>query len=270
MFEGNPRQYPNLVRYLSHVSRRSVREIDQGQLAPFLMLFGAVALVIGVGLHISSALFILVMLAVAVVGWLVLVRQMRRKPRTQEEMFARQVREAGSTMQQCLEKRRLHRDLDSGSLMLLEECARYWSRIHQTLASANWDGADIPLLYRSTRDHALRAADDAMGELAIMFREQLPDQIKSRPPLDFVEEAVEKYVLPERREVFVSPAFQPARKVADKLRTLALEAENVSARAMQDASTRSIIEPGQALDASIGEMRSISRAEDELRQNLTG
>lgn len=270
MFDGNPKQYPNLVRFLNHFTRLKIGNqlrFPKETAGRVIAGVGLIALALPlVGLS-SLSIVLGVVLAGAGIGLMF----GRRVELTPEDEFMLSAQKVAATMQQCLVKRRLHRDLDNASLMLLEESCRHWARVQQAFQTSFWDAKTLPLHYQTVREQSLKASDRSMGEVMMLFQDQLPSQVVSRSPMDFVEEAVEKFVKPTKGDTrFAGPAFEPTRKIAEKLRTLADEAENVALETAQDPLVAPEIQPGTALDSSIGELRTIRQAEDELRQNLRG
>lgn len=269
MFDGGAKQFPHLTRFLQRfLSRRFAppTEWSAAKIGFIALAVIAVNVALGIGRIEAAAVGLIAVVAGAV---FVFGRGSRREP-TPEQRFMMEAQAAASVMDQCIQKRRLHRDLDAGSLTLLEECARNWQRVQTTFSSGYWDGEDLPLHYRTAKEQALKAVDSGMAEVVLMYRECLPEVVKGRDAMDFVEEAVEKYVLKEPRNPgFPPPVFDKARKVAEKMRQLATEAEDLARTAETDMPAAGSL-PGSALDLSIGELRSIRTAEDELRQNLGG
>ncbi len=270
MFGGKARQYPNLVSYLHLLSRRTppsgVAPLDVRTAAG---LAGGWVLTSGIAVMIDQAILAIPAAIMALgLGALTMRREKPAlSPRAQRQEEARQV---GDVMRKCLELRRLHRDLDEASLILLEECSRHWARVQAVFSTGFWSDPQLLPAYASARQQAMDAADDAMHDVLILYAPCLPVEVKGRQPMDFVEEALEQYVFKAPLNPTQPPAaFGPARKVADRLRDLADEAERIAS----DLHRQRVTEPAATsgtLEASLSELRAIRQAEDELRQNLRG
>jgi len=269
MFANKARQYPNLVTYLHHVAQRKV-ETPAGRLsvAAGVGLASSWAAVATVG-ALTHAAWLAIPATVVALG---LAGAMRDKPRALDapDQLRLDAQETATVMRECLERRRLHRDLDTASLTLLEECARHWHRVNQVFSSPFWQDGLLPVHYHAARDQALRSAEAAMDEVMVLYRPCLPSEVKGRDAMDYVEEALEQYVFRGGTQGNVPPAFVPAREIAEKLRDLANEAERISDDLRHDPSVAAQTAPGGTLDLSLGELRAIREAEEELRQNLRG
>ncbi|MGV3614596.1 MAG: hypothetical protein ACO1SV_04590 [Fimbriimonas sp.] len=269
MFGGKARQYPNLVSYLHHASRQPER------VAGRLPLSTAVGLTSGWGVFAIGATLLhqpalAVPAAFLTFGMGVLYSRTNRPAPSPRDRRREEAREVGDIMRRCLDLRRLHRDLDEGSLTLLEECSRHWARIYGVFGSGFWSDEHLPTAYAAAREQALNAADEAMEDVLILYRPCLPAEVKGRMAIDYVEEALEQYVFKGQTGVGPSPAaFGPARQIAEKLRDLANEAERIASDLHRERVTAPTGVSG-SLEASLGELRAIRQAEDELRQNLRG
>jgi hypothetical protein len=157
--------------------------------------------------------------------------------------------------------KRLHRDLDEGSLLMLEEASRGWSRIHAALeAGAFIDPYRINTL-AGLRERMRNAADSGMADIMAMYRPYLPIEAKPRGWGDYANEFVETFVKTGRNAGPSIPAiFWDANAVADKLARLASEAERISLHGDPQAAPI----PGQAIDHVLGEIKVRAVAESEL------
>jgi hypothetical protein len=269
MFGGKARQYPHLVGYLHHLSRRPTPAPGGLPLRAALGLGGIWSFVTVIAatqhqaeLSIPAALVCLGLGALYARG-----NRSAPSPRAQRQQEAREV---ADVMRRCLDLRRLHRDLDEGSLILIEECARHWSRVHGVFSAGFWSDPNLSPTYAAAREQALAAADEGMEDVLILYRPCLPVEVKGRQTLDYVEEALEQYVFKGQvAPVHPPAAFGPARQVADRLRDLATEAERIAGDLSRERANAPAAPTG-SLDASLGELRAIRQAEDELRQNLRG
>lgn len=264
VFKGKPIQYPNLTSYLRHQEARGNDEPRKlARLGLGAVLIGLVISLIA----ITPFWGILIAIAIPLLVAMEKQRRMREGP-TAEERLKATAASAGKTMLRCLDKRRLHRDLDAGSLVLLEESAACWIRIHNTLTSPTWSARDLPDSYRHLREQSIEAAEMAMAEMLILFKPYLPNEVKPRPVGDYVEEAIEGFVFNGVRVPDLpSPAFTPARQVADKLRDLAREIDEIG---LGDLMSSPLLKPRAeaALDQCLSDLQAINKAERELRQDL--
>ncbi len=267
MFTDKSRQYPHLTQYLNVASRQRTANAVPVSSADALAI-GSCA-ISGVLLALMNPLFAPIPIVGAFLYWTQREGRSRDKEKMSEgERRRLEARPVVESLQSMIANRRLHRDLDTASLLVLEECARHWSRARATLASPFWTSPDLPVHYRTARETALGAVEGAMDEAMLLYRDYVPEQVGRRPAMDYVEEALEDFVFKGPRAAAPVPgALEPARQIAEKLRTLAAEAE----RAAQEAGNAiPQAAPGSALDLSLGELRTIRQAEDELRQNLRG
>lgn len=269
MFGGKAKQYPNLVNYLHQASR-----------PPSVgAALGALPVATAIWIGTSWAVFSGIMVAVGHAGMSVpaafvaaslgvLTARGTRPAQSPQDARQAEARATADLMRKLLDLRRLHRDLDEASLTLLEECARHWSRIQSAFSTGFWVSEDLPPAYQSARDMALRAADEGMEDILLLYRPCLPGQVQNRQAFDYVEEALENYVFRAPTSNPLPPAFGPARKIADKLQDLASEAEKMAQDVHRERVAEAPATPSNSLEASLGELRAIRQAEDELRQNL--
>jgi hypothetical protein len=267
MFGGKARQYPHLVNYLHYASQEpapSARGIlPLPMLAGLLSFWGAFT--IG-GIALQQP--IVPILATAVT--LPLGMWSARNPRPEESADSRRAREARDvavTMRKCLDLRRLHRDLDEASLTVIEECARYWSKVRTIFDSGFWSQSDLPPAYAAARRQALEAADEGMRDVMLLYGPCLPSDVKGRGAMDYVEEALEQVVFGGPTASHLPHAFGPAREIADRLRDVATEAEGIAGDISRERLDETFTGSG-SLRATLGELRAIRTAEDELRENL--
>lgn len=235
--------------------------------------FYALAAAVGT-MMMASILGTWLVLAAAVLAPLALfpvVRNYKRQQQSPEAARREEVREVGLRMREMIEQRRLHRDIDPGSLTLLEESARCWSRAHAAFESPYWTSTTLPLDYQAARDKARSAADESMGDILLLYRNHVPERVGSRPAMDYVDEALENFVFKGRTDSRMPPpAFHTARHVAEKLKSLADEAEALGQDGVRDASIPAPPVVGHSLEAALCELRTIREAEEELRQDLRG
>ncbi len=267
MFDGKPQQYPHLVRFLNHFSRRSIgyRPLP---VAPFFV-FMAMVWAILFGLILQHPFIALLAFPLGVAG-IILSSRSKKRELTADEQFLMEGQDVARIMSQCIEKRRLHRDLDSASMTLMEESARHYWRVHENFNAPYWTSNQLPLQYQSIRQQALLASDKGMSEIMLMFRDYLPQQVNNRHVVDYVDEALEKYAFKRPANSFLPTTFKAARDVAEKIHTLADETVEITKKADLPLEKLPDVNPGSALDSSIGELRTLRQAEDELQEHLRG
>jgi len=261
MFSSNPvKQYPNLSRYVEYAAkqqRRDPREIWAAALAGMGLIALGAGLVANAMLAVGAAI---PMIAGAAFLWL-------KRDRPGKDPISAKRAEAIHTarvLKQMFDQRRIHRDLDEGSLALLEEAARCWIRVQTALGAEYWQDMDLPVTYVAARDQARAAADEAMMDIMRLYRQALPENVGARPAMDYVDEALEKFVFKSRNDRMPPPEYYSARQVADKMLVLAQEAERIAREGVPALATP----PGHSLDVALGELRQIRQAEEELQNDL--
>lgn len=282
-FSGRSKQLPYLSEFLNRFHAE-----EQKKNRRYGLLGGIVG---GVGGLMGAALGVLASLGVigfsgfglagAIVGinllaWLTVLGlwwndRQRNRPTTIEGRIHAEAREAGLQMHQFLHRRRLHKVLDPVAGELLEEAARQWVRTHEALQTPFWTDPSLPAHWQAARTHALSSADQTMDEILVILRSSFRPQTKQGWH-DVVEDVVEtfftgpKWKAPDGLPV----GFQRARELADKLRSVAEEVERASSELTHEFQHSDYYSSDRALDMTLGELRSIRDAEDELRQNLQG
>jgi len=269
LFDDPTKRYPHLVQALHTLGRRQTNpgaQINGPAGATLILVTFATLILVGGGWPLLS-LFLYGLAVLPATSAIRVVRNAKPpiSPRTREATLVAQ------RMTLMLTKRRIHRDLDSGTLVLLEECARNWLRAKAALEAPFWTAGLVPEHYRNVRSQALQALDDSMDDVLIEFQAWVPDHVQNRETIDYVEEALETFVGKSKRNVnFPPPAFVPVRVIADKLRSLADETERMSREARVDPEAVAATAPGRSLEQTLSELRSIQQAEEELRENLRG
>jgi hypothetical protein len=267
-FEDPGKRYPNLVQALNTLARR--RFDDQTDpAAPSVGLIGF--LTAGIAFMITGSALAGLLLVTVAIAASVTIGKARRKPKAPVNERAKEATEVAKGMGLMLTKRRLHRDLDEGSLVLLEECARHWLRAKAALHAPFWTGSQVPLHYQAVRAQALEALDDSMDDVLLHYRGFIPEHVENRHAMDYVDEALETFVAPGRKKgYYPPPVFNPVREIGEKLRELGDEAERMANQAQLDPEVAAMSAPGRSLDETLNGLREIRQAEEELRQNLRG
>jgi len=274
LFEGNARDYPHLRAYLSETEKRrhGARQYPPFLRTPFLpFAVGGLALLLGlaVAVPVASQVFLGCALALAggYAGFAIWFAARNAKP-IGRDLQAETV-ETARTMHECLERRRLHRDIGEASMRLLEEASFQWVSLSRTLNGAGWSRSDLPEHFQRLREQALGAADAGMAEILELFRPALPSRVQSRPVSDFVEEAIEGFVFRGKRPPdFLPPTYAPARELIDRMRTLADQMETVTGEVEHSLTPEEAVSADAAIERCLATLDEIQRAEQELRQGL--
>lgn len=252
-------QYPHLTAYLNYLARqtRQSQTLDPRNLIVPGLTAGTSLIAMG-----GHSWFVAAMcLAVGTASLLIhpVTKSRSNTPQHERMLLAQSI---GQKMRLMQERRRLHRDLDPTSLSVLEECARSWSRARTALNSGSWGTGGLPERYVSLRAQASEAIDHAMEDVLVLFQDLVPHSVEARSAIDYVEEAIETFVLKEPVSRAAPNAAWNARQTAEKLRGLAEEAERMGAMVAQDLPAEDVV---GGLDFALGEMRVIREAEEELR-----
>lgn len=268
LFEDPAKKYPHLVQALNVLSRRDFSPIVP-YAGPGVGIGGFIAGLIVYGATGSFFTGCMVMLAMAIAG-IALSAKARRQAQKPVDQRAVEATEVAKGMGQMLAKRRLHRDLDEGSLMLMEECSRQWLRAKNALNAPFWTSGEAPVQYHAFRTQALEALDDSMDDVLLHFRNFVPDDVPNRHAMDYVEEALEQFnPRGKRGGPYMTPSIGPVMEIAEKLSQLASEAERMANESAFD-SVAPQAPQAKTLDETLRDLREIKQAEDELRQNLRG
>ena len=196
-------------------------------------------------------------------------RRVRTEPA--HARLRREARHIAERLEAILDKRRLHRDLSVEVASLLEESARNWHRARAALESPYWQRADLPTHLRSAREQSLLAVDQGMQELMVLFATSIPTKPNRWAWTEIVDEVVgQDFLTTKGRVDHISPFFEEGRGVAQKLFEMVEQVEAVSRRLAGEELIAGAPKPGSALEATLAELRQLTEAEDELRQDLRG
>jgi len=193
------------------------------------------------------------------------------KARTPEAQRRLEIRRAASEML-AMKKRRLVKRLGVPLASLLEEAARHYYRAHSALNGPFWTSPTLPSHWRILREQALASAEAGMGDL-LLLAQGLMSPSKEKPSWheevrEALDEILGKPVLSGEFVGTFPPDFEPARAIAERLRSLAEEVESATMMVLQDGSSQAVGSVG-SLDATLHELRQVRQAEDEMRQNLS-
>lgn len=208
-------------------------------------------------------------------GWLTFAERKVREPKTAEDRYNDEIDAVLKRYLESMEYRRLHRDLDYTAAQLLEATAYYWNKIRLQLNTPSWAGDAAPLHLRAARNQTLEAIDQAMHEqISLCVRcLALPGQ-KKTDFRDMIEDVigldVDRMLDGLRGGATVKKGyhsdhlpeiFEPARAIAERLRDLSTEIEQMSLenmRELQQTGARG------SIDSVIKNLRDIQIAEAEL------
>ncbi len=186
-----------------------------------------------------------------------------------EIQLRREAKQVADRLEQCLDAKRLHRDLSIEVSALLEEASRNWNRARAALGSPYWRRADLPAHLRAVREQSLLAIDQGMQEMLVLFATSIPDKPSSWSFSELVDEVLGQDVFASRGRLdHISPFFDEARGVAGKLKELADQVESVSRQLAGQELITGAPRPGAALDVTLSELRQLKQAEEELHQDL--
>lgn len=194
------------------------------------------------------------------------------RPRTEDQVRTQEARQVIQKLRGYLDGGRLHRHLEPVAAALLEQGARNWCRIRETLGGDAWTDPQLPQHWKDIRSQSLSAADRAMEDQILLLR----SSIKSQPRADdwqiaFTEFLNELLGRPSEAEDVRFPVeFEPAREIGSKLGRLASEVEEASKRLLTDGFAQNKYSSGRSIDAVLGELRAIQEAESELGQETRG
>lgn len=173
-------------------------------------------------------------------------------------------------MLNAIEKRTLHRDLGDPTVVVLEECARQWSRINLTLNNPYWSSPTLNIPYRNARDNALSSAEYCMTDLILLFEQHYVRGARERKPGEWLDDVLAEFALKAPRPShFVPVGFDRAREMADHLRQLADKVDEMSIAATSNFSAnQQMTASSSAMEHALSELKQLQVAEEELRQNL--
>lgn len=267
LFRNEPTQYPSLVEYLN-VTKKELRSKISAAMVTAVVVTG-IGLVSFEALAespIARNLYVL-----AVIGVWAYALMKRPAPLTPAETLKAEAAEVSKLMSECIQRSRLHRDLGDPVMTVLEDCARHWAEVHHALDTPRWRSPELPGHYQAVRDQVLSAADSAMHETVLLFRNVLPENPRQTDVKGYVGEVIQQAVFGKTMQSANLPAgFDQARAMADKLRELAAQVASVTVRAEGAMGQGQEMTASGALDLCIGELKNIQQAETELRQNLGG
>lgn len=182
------------------------------------------------------------------------------KMRDQREAALR--RDALEHLHQLLLDRKLHRALEPALMEVLESGARAYRDAKQRLESPLWN-AQSGGHWSSLSGHLSQAMDTAMEDLCLIAAASVRPVPTTNALQDLVDD-VAQAIHPAPTEW--TPEMERARQLAEKLVRVAAEVE----RSTQDVkpSLAGRMDSDIALDAALGELKTLREAEKELNQDV--
>ncbi len=268
LFGNKAEQYPHLISYLREIEGLDLFKEFHQRWGTIVLASIAVPFFLGIGLHMSAFLTLLVTIACG--GLAIFMMKQRKAELFTPEMESRlEAHRLFGAMRKMLTLNRLHRDLSEATLTLLNEIARTRLETKQLLESPYWRQPTLPVTYVQLRDQAITACDQAMYDAVMQFRNAIPTHVETRRPGDYVNEALETF-LKVQKPMYQSAdiGFDSAFRIADKLQQMRNELEKMTAQGEQDVMVAPSDIPGGMVDVAMTEIKTIRQAEEELRQGL--
>lgn len=170
-------------------------------------------------------------------------------------------RDAIEQLHQLLLDRKLHRALEPALMEVLESGARAYRDAKQRLESPLWN-AQSGGHWSSLSGHLSQAMDAAMEDLCLIAAASVRPLANTNALQDFVDD-VAQTLHPTPTEW--TPEMERARQLADKLVQVAAEVERSTQEVKPSFAGR--MESDIALDAALGELKTLREAERELNQD---
>lgn len=293
MFRGrskSKKRFPHLASYVRDVTEKRITRL---QVISNLIGVGIVALtapIFGVVTGFATQSFgsgligALIAMPLSVFAWYLVDKRIRR-PKTDEEAKRMESWKWSAEFWKLEQQRKLYKQLDPTMSQLMEAAAYHYDRIKNATSGPFWASENLPGHWRSVREQALAAADQAMEELVILSSTCMgePETDRSKAFKEVVEDFVElDWIeaigsLKEIRDsdwtkyAHHSPntkhAFEPARNIAERLKRLADEIESKSEEVVKESGVQIPVESAvSSIDVVLSEISSVSEAEEELQQ----
>lgn len=238
-------------------------------LSNFMAFWLAYALSFGIG-------FPLVMSAIE---W---VEKKLKAPRNANQQRKADAREAVKLYKSAIDRRRIKKELDPAAGQVLEACTFHYMRAKVALDSSIWKSSEPGSHRHALRTQILDALDAAMEEALILGKDCLgkpskdnwKDKLENSLDIDIVDMVMSMTGVnlgDGFRDVHRSPhtriVFHPMREIAEKLKMIASEVEQLTKEfAGQTSSLSGESAPAASLDIILAELRQVRQAEDELNQ----
>lgn len=290
------RAYPNFATYLDSVQapdslKRREFAMGSGCLATVgAGLVAAVALGYFLGTGVNAAAGIIGALAggglaAAIAGWWMQKRVLAAgQPQSDRERLDQDSHAAAMQFRLLDNQKRLLKSLDPVAAQLLEAGAYHWYRVRETLNGNHWRSPNLPAHWTSLRDRALDASHVAMAELSVMCvtctgeprREKkddlqsvfedfadldIQDALRGLAKIAATNDEPYRFTTGRAKEL-----FEPAKEIAERLKSLADQVEKADLKATQEVSLPKGAYATDAIDVLLGEFRAVQQAETELHE----
>lgn len=158
------------------------------------------------------------------------IAQTRKKQEPDPQLeLRREARQVAQRLEHIIHEKRAHRDVSDDVIALMEESARNWHRARTVLQSIYWKRPDLPAHYRAVRDQSLLAIDQGMQELLVLCASSVPKEPGKWSWREFADEAIgHDFFTTRSRLDHISPYFDEARNVAEKILEVAEHVETIS------------------------------------------
>jgi hypothetical protein len=260
-YRSETSSYPNLIQALrERVRLESVTLASSASSVAILVALWAAALPITfeIGGDIAGCVLLA---ALGYATWRIVAhahatREERRKLADRVKVYR--------AMIQCMERNRLEHDISVPNVQILEACAERYRQAEISLDM--WHPGEST---KAVRNRLRAGIDEAMCDAILVHRDALPDHPSHLSFGVQIGKLANQFIpgIAESPSGPVEPAFTQARKIADQLLTVSLEVEKAAKEITGDVRPST---PAAALDSALGELRLISQAEEELRQDLHG
>ena len=290
------RAYPNFAAYLDNSQEpESLKRRDFAMATGCLAtvsagLIGAVcfgALIgsaVNVGAGILGAIIGGGVTTLAMAWWMHRKVQAAGNPKSDRERLDLESHAAAHEFKVLDGQKKLLKSLDPVAAQLLEAGAYHWNRIRETLGGSHWRSENLPAHWHSLRERALDASHVAMAELSIMCatctgeprREKkddlqsvfedfadldIQDALRGLAKIAAASDDPYRFTTPRAKEL-----FEPAKEIAERLKSLADQVERADLKATQEVSMPKGALATDTIDVLLGEFRAVQQAESELHE----
>jgi hypothetical protein len=237
-------EYPSLERYVDIELERRVDPRRDAALAITLSTLTLAALAsLGFWFAVGSPALAWAAAAIGTLGAAAWIGRYYGKLSDAEKELTQARKEARSflfDLHKWKRRRWLKRCLAGGIGELLDSGAQYWHRTQAALNSDGWEVEDAAGAWASIRRRAIHAMESAMARLLIMASDAQEASVS-----------------------FISPAFEPARKLVEEMREMAKQAERLADR--RRAGSVQEGGPTNELREALAEMQRLEAAESEVQ-----
>ncbi|MCW5940281.1 MAG: hypothetical protein KF884_11245 [Fimbriimonadaceae bacterium] len=281
------RRFPYLSGYLRKLSEDALREPrGPGAVIALLGALGggplAFMVVRPLGIFVALLAGLFAAGAALALAWMADNQYAARTPPDRARRQA--VYKIGGQFRSLETQRKLHKWMDPMILQLLEAASYHWTRLQTVLNGPAWSARDLPDHWKGIRQSAMAAADDGMRELVLMAQPCVgpPQRDRSEDLKGVVESFVDleiadalqglksmsqaNWAAYSHQSPRASEVFNPMRVVAEKIKDLADEIDDLSLELAHQSDDRALAPAGRSIDVVLSELRAIKQAEIELEQ----